>query len=78
MLGKHKLYNLLDLKMSIPTDVMINVEGYGDVPVDISYGGAFYAFVDAQRFGLDVTKSRIRDLVDVATAVTNAVKSQVR
>lgn len=56
---------------------MIKVEGYGDVKVDISYGGAFYAFVDAQRFGLDVTKSKTRDLVDVATAVTSAVKSQV-
>ncbi|XP_056150694.1 trans-L-3-hydroxyproline dehydratase [Lampris incognitus] len=60
------------------TDVAINVEGLGDVLVDISYGGAFYAFVSAQRFGLDVTKSRTRDLVDAATAVTNAVKSQVK
>lgn len=58
-------------------DVTVAVEGFGDVTVDISYGGAFYAFVDAQRFGLDVTKSRTRDLADVATAVTNAVKSKV-
>lgn len=55
----------------------VAVEKFGDVMVDISYGGAFYAFVDAQRFGLDVTKSSTRDLVDAATAVTNAVKSQV-
>lgn len=53
------------------------VEGFGEVTVDISYGGAFYAFVNAQRFGLDVSKSRTRDLVDAATAVTRAVKSQV-
>lgn len=57
---------------------MVTVEGFGDVTVDISYGGAFYAFVNAQRFGLDVTKSRTQDLVDVATAVTNAVRSQVK
>lgn len=56
----------------------VTVEGFGDVTIDISYGGAFYAFVDAQRFGLDVTKSRTQDLVDVATAVTKAVQSQVR
>lgn len=55
----------------------VAVEGLGEVMVDISYGGAFYAFVDAQRFGLDVTKSRTRDLVDAATAVTKAVKAQV-
>ncbi|XP_044024623.1 trans-L-3-hydroxyproline dehydratase isoform X4 [Siniperca chuatsi] len=60
------------------TDVTVTVEGFGDVTVDISYGGAFYAFVNAQRFGLDVTESRTRDLVDAATAVTNAVKSQVK
>ncbi|XP_068610061.1 trans-L-3-hydroxyproline dehydratase-like [Brachionichthys hirsutus] len=60
------------------TDVTVAVEGFGDVTVDISYGGAFYAFVSAQRFGLDVSKSRTRDLVDAATAVTDAVKSQVK
>ncbi|XP_039980654.1 trans-L-3-hydroxyproline dehydratase isoform X3 [Xiphias gladius] len=60
------------------TDVTVTVEGFGDVTVDISYGGAFYAFVNAQRFGLDVTKSRTRDLVDAASAVTKAVKSQVK
>uniref|UniRef100_A0A3B4FPB1 trans-L-3-hydroxyproline dehydratase n=2 Tax=Pundamilia nyererei TaxID=303518 RepID=A0A3B4FPB1_9CICH len=60
------------------TDVTVLVEGFGEVTVDISYGGAFYAFVNAQRFGLDVSKSRTRDLVDTATAVTRAVKSQVK
>ncbi|KAJ8269969.1 hypothetical protein GJAV_G00108800 [Gymnothorax javanicus] len=59
------------------TDVTVSVPKYGDVVVDISYGGAFYAFVSADRFGLDVRKSRTRDLVDIATAVTAAVKSQV-
>ncbi|XP_068615944.1 LOW QUALITY PROTEIN: trans-L-3-hydroxyproline dehydratase-like [Brachionichthys hirsutus] len=60
------------------TDVTVAVEGFGHVTVDISYGGAFYASVGAQRFGLDVSKSRTRDLVDAATAVTDAVKSQVK
>ncbi|XP_061668614.1 trans-L-3-hydroxyproline dehydratase isoform X1 [Syngnathoides biaculeatus] len=59
-------------------DVTVAVEGFGDVTVDISYGGAFYAFVDAQRFGLDVRESRTRDLADAAAAVTEAVKSQVK
>lgn len=59
-------------------DVTVTVEGFGEVTVDISYGGAFYALVDAQRFNLDVTQSRTRDLVVAATAVTAAVKSQVK
>ncbi|KAK1795960.1 hypothetical protein P4O66_009062 [Electrophorus voltai] len=60
------------------TDVKVTVPGCGDVVVDISYGGALYAFVNAGTFGLDVTKSRTRDLVDAAIAVTKAVKSQVK
>lgn len=59
-------------------DVSVSVVGYGEITVDISYGGALYAFVSADRFGLDVNTSRTRDLVDAATAVTNAVKSQVQ
>lgn len=58
-------------------DLTVTVEGFGEVTVDIAYGGAFYAFVDAQRFGLDVSQSRTRELVGVATAITAAVKSQV-
>lgn len=58
-------------------DVKVTIPSYGEVTVDISYGGALYAFVDAERFGMDINTSRTRDLVDAATAVTNAVKSQV-
>ncbi|CAJ0928345.1 unnamed protein product [Ranitomeya imitator] len=59
------------------TDVTVDVPGHGRVVVDVAYGGAFYAFVSAERFGLDVCSSRTRDLVDAATAVSDAVKAQV-
>uniref|UniRef100_A0A4X2LF21 trans-L-3-hydroxyproline dehydratase n=2 Tax=Vombatus ursinus TaxID=29139 RepID=A0A4X2LF21_VOMUR len=57
---------------------VVHVPGKGDIVVDIGYGGAFYAFVNAERFGLDVCSSKTRDLVDAATAVTEAVKAQVK
>ncbi|TRY82796.1 hypothetical protein DNTS_025567 [Danionella cerebrum] len=59
------------------TDICVSVAGYGSVTVDISYGGALYAFVSASKFGLDVNNSKTQDLVDAATAVSKAVKSQV-
>ncbi|MEE6494059.1 hypothetical protein FKM82_017009 [Ascaphus truei] len=59
-------------------DVTVDVPGYGKVVVDIAYGGAFYAFISAERFGLDVCTSRTRDLVDAAAAVTSSVKAQVK
>ncbi|MBV95353.1 Trans-3-hydroxy-L-proline dehydratase, partial [Eschrichtius robustus] len=45
--------------------------------VDIAYGGAFYAFVSAEKLGLDVCSTKTRDLMDAASAVTEAVKAQV-
>jgi trans-L-3-hydroxyproline dehydratase len=59
-------------------DVPVAVPGHGTVSVDIGYGGAFYALVPAARFGLDVRRSRTRDLVDAAAAVTEEAKAQVR
>lgn len=51
---------------------------YGPVDVDIGYGGAFYAVVAADQFGLNVRTSKTGDLVDAATRVSNAVKQQVK
>ncbi len=59
-------------------DARIELPGLGALPVDIGYGGAFYAFVPAQRFGLDVRHSPVRALVDAASSVTEAAKAQTR
>ncbi len=56
---------------------LIETPTYGPVAVDIAYGGAFYAFVPADQFGLDVCGARTRDLVDAASEVSEAVKRQV-
>lgn len=69
--------------MSVPAfafalDLAIEVPGQGKVTLDIGYGGAFYALLPAATFGLDVRGSRTRDLVAAASAVTEAVKAQVK
>lgn len=55
-------------------DRPVAVPGHGDIPVDIAFGGAFYAFADAAAYGLDLASSRLRDLVDAAWATTSAVQ----
>jgi trans-L-3-hydroxyproline dehydratase len=57
--------------------VRVDVPGVGTVTTDVSYGGAFYALADAAQFGLDVRTSRVRDLVDAATALTESVRAAV-
>ena len=58
-------------------DAALEVSGLGPVTVDIGYGGAFYALLPAARFGLDVRRSATRDLVDAASAVTEAARMQI-
>lgn len=58
-------------------DINIDVPDHGKITIDIGYGGAYYAFVSAQQFGLDVRTSRTRDLKAVASAVTTTAKKQV-
>jgi len=49
----------------------------GEVVVDISYGGAFYAFVPASRLGLDLATSPTSKIADVAFAVSGLYPSEV-
>jgi len=46
----------------------LDVEGLGSVPVDVAYGGAFFAIVDAPSLGFAVEPKEARDLVTLATA----------
>ena len=55
----------------------LEIEGVGKVSVDIAYGGAFYAFLPARVFDLDVRTSPTRSLVDAAWSVTCAAKAQL-
>jgi proline racemase len=57
--------------------VPVAVPGVGIVKVNVSYGGAFYALADAAQLGLDVRISRVRDLVDAATLLTEEVRAVV-
>lgn len=59
------------------SDLTVDVPGHGKVVLDIAYGGAFYAFVSAEKLGLDVCSAKTRDLVKAASTVTEAVKAQV-
>ncbi|MCO5063716.1 MAG: proline racemase family protein [Rhizobiaceae bacterium] len=55
-------------------DCRIELPGIGPVEFDIAYGGAFYALADCAQWGLAFGASRVREFVDAATALTEAVK----
>lgn len=56
-------------------DVEIELPPYGRFPVDIAFGGAFYAIVPADRVGLQVTPEQTTPLVAAGEAIKRAVNT---
>lgn len=54
-------------------DQVVNVKGIGDVLFDIAYGGAFYAFVDADRLHLGLGSANYDQLIDWGRKIKYAV-----
>lgn len=58
-------------------DLSVDLPGHGRIAFDVAYGGAFYALADCRQFGLTFGRSRARDFVDAAVALTERVKRDV-
>jgi proline racemase len=54
--------------------VELDVEGVGRVPVDVAYGGAFFAIVDAPSLGFAVEPKEARELVVLGNRITAAAR----
>ena len=54
-------------------DQRVDVEGIGSVEFDVSYGGAFYAFVNAQSVGLQLTPDHFDRIIDYGRRIKRAV-----
>jgi proline racemase len=48
------------------------------VPVDVAFGGAFYAIVDGETVGLPIDPSRLTDLRQTGMAIKHAIESKTR
>lgn len=54
-------------------DQVVDVPGIGEVRYDVAYGGAFYAFVNAEDAGVDLTADDYRNLIEKGSAIKKAV-----
>ncbi|HEY8224378.1 MAG TPA: proline racemase family protein [Pyrinomonadaceae bacterium] len=57
-------------------DEQVDVRDLGHVRFDVAYGGAFYAFVNANDLGLLLTSEHFNRLVDYGRRIKHAVMSQ--
>ena len=56
-------------------DIEIEIPTLGRLLVDIAFGGAFYAFVPAERVGLRVTPEQLPALVEAGSAIQKVVNA---
>ncbi len=55
-------------------DRMVGVPGLGEVRCDVAFGGAFYAYVDADELGVRLEPANRRELVDLGMRIKRAVE----
>ena len=54
-------------------DFEVEVEGLGKVNYDLAYGGAFYAYVNADDLGIDLDKHSYSELIEKGMAIKRGV-----
>ena len=59
----------------VALDLDLEVEGIGRVKYDLAYGGAYYAFVNANELGIPCTPEHYRELIEKGVLIKRAVMS---
>jgi proline racemase len=58
-------------------DLPVELPGWGELRVDVAWGGAFFAFADAAVFGLDIVPEQAAELADLGSRITAAAAAQL-
>jgi proline racemase len=58
-------------------DVPLHVPGYGDIEVDIAYGGCYYVLADVAQLGIPLRGDRAREVVDAGSAIFRAASDAI-
>ena len=56
-------------------DQVLDVDGLGEVAIDICYGGAFFALVDAAAAGIEIAPANARHIVELGEAIKDAARA---
>lgn len=57
----------------VALDLEVEVEGLGAVTYDLAYGGAFYAYVDADQLGISLQPENVQEHISKGMAIKRAV-----
>jgi proline racemase len=58
-------------------DVPLHVPGYGDIEVDIAYGGCYYVLADVAQLGISLQRERAHEVAAVGGAILRAASEAI-
>lgn len=58
-------------------DISMNIAGYGEILMDISFGGSFFALVNAENLGLDIDVSNLNVFKDLGMKILQEVNEKI-
>lgn len=76
--GKVKQVAFRNIPSFVFGQVTVTVEGIGEIPCEIAYGGNFYAIMDAGKFGLELIPANAARIIDTAVRIRHAVNLAMR
>lgn len=59
-------------------DAVVDVPGYGKLTLDVSFGGSFFAIIDAKQLGIEICPENSSKLVDAGMAIIRAANEQIK
>lgn len=58
-------------------DLRVEINEYGIIPVDISFGGSFFALVDTEKIGIPIEQRNLNALTDLAMKLIRKINETV-
>ncbi|HDH86859.1 MAG TPA: proline racemase [Desulfobacteraceae bacterium] len=75
--GKVRDVTIRNVPSFFYTSASIKVKSIGSVPVDIAYGGNFFALVNAKSLNTKIERKRIRELIEVGLDIRETVNNEI-
>jgi len=76
--GKVKQVTIRNVPSFLYSSIVIKLGSTGDVPVDIAYGGNFFALVNAQRLNTKIEPGRVMELIELGLDIRKKVNYEIK
>jgi proline racemase len=74
--GKAKEVSFCNIPAFLLKSISVDVEEFGQVGVDIAYGGNFYGIIDAKSVGLELTPDNASHIIEKAINIRNTINEK--